>query len=412
MFKILGILVLCVQLIIGAIETEELKRQCLSDEEFTEDVKICSVKDGIAIFEVKDRSTTFRCITITFENESTDDYPYYLTMKLTNEYVLSYLGAVARTNKTDEINLKLFNSHTARLAIISYKYGFAISEVSLNGTTLTQDWNCKDPKSLKDSCGKQTSNSQIDKTKNLSWPWVAAIYQSSAAGKNDRYKCIGTIISTKYILTSQNCLFYEGRLLKSTELKVHVSKTDLNPYENSQAFKIYKVTKVSQHEQYKFALENNIALLKVENYIEFNDFVGPICLPKYDREIGENGNAVGFGLNEWNYFPESNQRTENVYSLITRDDCQKNEFLQHFKHIQTFCGFSKNILDASGSTVRIEDLGSGLYIKKNDKYFIGGIISKASTTNDRYVVFTDVYQYLNWINSHTKAFVSNQQLDD
>ena len=60
-----------------------------------------------------------------------------------------------------------------------------------------------------------------------------------------RYKCGGSIITTKYVLTSGNGLIYEGRLLHAEELKVHVSRTSLNPHEVDRlkvgAFKIYKV---------------------------------------------------------------------------------------------------------------------------------------------------------------------------
>lgn len=90
-------------------------------------------------------------------------------------------------------------------------------------------------------------------------------------------------------------------------------------------------------------------------------------------------------------------------SLIKRDDCLNNKFLESFKHVKTFCTNNNKKTDESGITVEIKDSGSGIYIKKDENYFIGGIISKASPA-DNMVVFTNVYQYLYWIESHCKTY--------
>lgn len=90
MFKILGVVLMCVQLIIGSPETEELKRKCLNDEEFPADVKLCSIKDGIASFEFIERTLTFRCISIQLQN--TSDTAKNLTIKVTSKYDLTYVS--------------------------------------------------------------------------------------------------------------------------------------------------------------------------------------------------------------------------------------------------------------------------------------------------------------------------------
>lgn len=139
----------------------------------------------------------------------------------------------------DEINLKLFTNYTARIAIVSYKTGFRISDVQLDNKVLSHDWNCKNPFFLKELCGNRPKISKIDK--NANWPWAVAIYQYRLVETKSKYKSGGSILSTKYILTSGNGLFYEGRFLLPEELKVHVSRTDLIQRENSKAFKIYEV---------------------------------------------------------------------------------------------------------------------------------------------------------------------------
>ena len=90
MFKLLGVLLLCVQLIAGSLETEELKRKCLRDEEFKDDVKICSIKNNVAIFEKIDRSMTFRCISLMVENQISDSSN--LTIKVSQPYEVDYVS--------------------------------------------------------------------------------------------------------------------------------------------------------------------------------------------------------------------------------------------------------------------------------------------------------------------------------
>lgn len=116
--------------------------------------------------------------------------------------------------------------------------------------------------------------------------------------------------------------------------------------------------------------------------------------------------AVGFEKDEWNPHPLVSKATDSSYTLMKRDVCEKNQFLQQFKHVQTFCALANMKVDESANVVKIEDLGSGLYIKEKDLWFIGGVISKASAT-DQIVVFTDVYHYLDWINSHTTIFAKS-----
>lgn len=90
MFKEFGILLLCVQLITGLINVEELKKKCINDEEFKNDVKTCFIKDNVAMFEVINRSMTFRCISITIEKQSSASSN--LTISLTPGFDVSYVS--------------------------------------------------------------------------------------------------------------------------------------------------------------------------------------------------------------------------------------------------------------------------------------------------------------------------------
>lgn len=106
--------------------------------------------------------------------------------------------------------------------------------------------------------------------------------------------------------------------------------------------------------------------------------------------------VVGYAKDSWNHHPLKQQATDTSYQLISRNECEKNGFIMNFKYPETFCATANEKPDGSGKVVNIQDSGSGLYIKKDDVWFLGGIISKASPT-DSTVIFTDVFQFTEWI---------------
>lgn len=108
------------------------------------------------------------------------------------------------------------------------------------------------------------------------FPWAVAIYRNLDDG-HDTYKCAGTIIDKKKILTSVNCLLEDGLLLKPGDLRVYVSPFSLST--KIQNYKIFEIADILIHEEFNQQLENNIAVVKLNRDIEFGDYVQPICLP-------------------------------------------------------------------------------------------------------------------------------------
>ena len=109
-------------------------------------------------------------------------------------------------------------------------------------------------------------------------PWVVAIYRYIEGKDETSYKCAGTIVDKRTILTSVNCLLDDGFLLSPSDLKVYVAPFQLSL--KIQKLRLYDIANIMTHEGYNFHLENNIAALRLSRDIKFNDFVQPICLPE------------------------------------------------------------------------------------------------------------------------------------
>lgn len=128
-----------------------------------------------------------------------------------------------------------------------------------------------------DSCGIQPVN-QFSENSFLfpsipgQFPWVVAIYRYND-DEESYYKCSGTIIDKRTILTSANCLLEDGLLLQTSDFIVHVSHYNLQS--KPQKSRSFEVDEVIPHESFNMHLDNNIALLKLTNseytvYLEFS----------------------------------------------------------------------------------------------------------------------------------------------
>ncbi|XP_058799008.1 trypsin Blo t 3-like [Phymastichus coffea] len=107
-------------------------------------------------------------------------------------------------------------------------------------------------------------------------------------GMISRHFCSGSIINNYYIVTAGHCI--KNRLLK--DIVAVVGTTNLN-----QPKWTYKVIHFFVHNKYKVPnhFANDIALLKVDRRIVFNEFVSPVRLPKAHEELSYHQKAVASG---------------------------------------------------------------------------------------------------------------------
>lgn len=108
------------------------------------------------------------------------------------------------------------------------------------------------------------------------FPWTVAIYRYIDPNQS-HYKCAGTIVNTKTILTSANCLLENGFMLEASNLMVHVSPYALT--DRAVKSNMFTIAELKPHDRFDFQLRNNIAVVKLYRDIQYNDFVQPICMP-------------------------------------------------------------------------------------------------------------------------------------
>ncbi|XP_065318970.1 clotting factor G beta subunit-like [Gordionus sp. m RMFG-2023] len=127
-------------------------------------------------------------------------------------------------------------------------------------------------------CGKETGGRRA---KPHSWPWFVAIHLRHETG----YKCGGTILNNKWILTAAHCMFNitvndkidDSKLYDKDNYEIYVGFKRLNSRNSS--INMLRVNMVWIHPYFYHDISYDVALMRLAKPLEYNISIKPICLP-------------------------------------------------------------------------------------------------------------------------------------
>jgi len=121
------------------------------------------------------------------------------------------------------------------------------------------------------------------------WPWQVALFI------DDAWFCGGSLISDEYVMTAGHCA--EGASYFNIMAGAHDVRASSEPHR----------VEITSYEGFTHPnwdpqnLENDIALVRLPEKIEFNEYIRPACLPPAADEsngyVGELTTPVGWGKN-------------------------------------------------------------------------------------------------------------------
>jgi secreted trypsin-like serine protease len=178
------------------------------------------------------------------------------------------------------------------------------------------------------------------------FPWLVPIFYMTF------YHCGSSVITSNFVLTAAHCIHPKNRSVgfDTNDFSVHVGKFNL---ENAnEKFEIIKAAEIIINFEWNSnasRYDGDVALIKLEQGMEFSQFVKQIALPhKNFLDVTVNGYVVGYGKSERPGFHETIPRLIQIPSVKTETCYQSNGGFASLKSENSFCAGKPGTIPCKG----------------------------------------------------------------
>ncbi|XP_014477561.1 PREDICTED: uncharacterized protein LOC106745987 [Dinoponera quadriceps] len=266
------------------------------------------------------------------------------------------------------------------------------------------------------TCGPMPMDRVIggNKTRIFEYPWMALIAYDT--GRGTEFRCGGTIISQRYILTAAHCVTMLPDNLSLIGVRVgdhDISKErdcdrDINGLEIvcSEKYQDFGIESVHSHSEYnRTKLQNDIALIRLNRTVDFRPYsVRPICLPFGTATALAQKKATVTGWGATEFGPRSESLLQALLPIMTNEDCAKafsNSVSIWYKQM---CAGGLTMVDScmgdSGGPLQAPAIYNAPGIRNKIRFVQYGVVSyglKQCGTTNVPGVYTRVAYYMDWI---------------
>ncbi|XP_037951652.1 serine protease snake-like [Teleopsis dalmanni] len=133
------------------------------------------------------------------------------------------------------------------------------------------------------------------------------------------YKCGGSLISENFIVTAAHCTNITGQ----SPIQVRIGDLNLKADENNVEPQTLRIRNIYIHPSYRStSYYNDIALLELEEDVEFTEFVRPIHLWVNESIPYTIAFAMGYGATAFGK-ERTNRLTDLNMTIISNDECNR-----------------------------------------------------------------------------------------
>ncbi|XP_065711316.1 enteropeptidase [Patagioenas fasciata] len=243
-------------------------------------------------------------------------------------------------------------------------------------------------------CGKLliTQNNQTrivggSDARREAWPWIVSLHF------NSRAICGASLVSDGWLVTAAHCVY--GRHLKPSQWKAVLGLYDqLNMTQASTVVQSIDQIVINPHYM-KHTKDSDIALMHLQDKVQYTDYIQPICLPEKNQQFlpGINCSIAGWGTITHGG-PTSNVLQEAEVPLISNEKCQ--ELMPEYN-------ITENMIcaghDAGGVDSCQGDSGGPLTFEDGNKQVLIGVTSFGyeCALPKRPGVYVRVTMFVDWI---------------
>ncbi|KAM3930965.1 vitamin K-dependent protein C [Leptodactylus fuscus] len=229
-------------------------------------------------------------------------------------------------------------------------------------------------------------------------PWQALIYYEKKA------ICGGVLIHPSWVLSTAHCFKQKGKYF------VRLGEYDRRNLEDTEQQML--VTKIITHPEFKVeTIDNDIALLHLNQKAVYNKYVLPICLPSYG--LAENNltlEGTETIVTGWGNQDETQRNRTSILSyiqvpIVSHQNCSA---LMHSRVTENMlcAGILGNNQDACAG-----DSGGPMVTHFGDTWFLVGLVSWGEGCGrlDNYGIYTKVNNYLQWIHQELTSYKAEEK---